>query len=77
MLYIKYQYLKDLIHHTHGGRELPPERRGMKRYKVTMFAIIDKKPEFYSVTVSCEDVATEVWLNPLFKNVYEVEEIAE
>ena len=42
-----------------------------------MFAIIDKKPKFYSVTVLCEDVVTEVWLNPLFKNVYEVEEIAE
>lgn len=47
----------------------------MKNYKVTMFALIDKKPHFYSVNISCEDVATEVWLNPMYENIWEVEEI--
>lgn len=47
----------------------------MKNYKVTMFNVVDGEPQFYSVNVACSDVATEVWLNPQFKNVYEVEEI--
>ena len=46
----------------------------MKRYKVTMFEIIDGKPKFYSIKVYCKDVATDVWLNPQYRNVYEVEE---
>ena len=49
----------------------------MKNYKVTMFNVVDGEPQFYSVNVSCHDVATEVWLNPQFKNVYEVEEICQ
>ena len=47
----------------------------MKNYKVTMFEIVDKKPCFYSITVVCNNVATEIWLNPEYKNVYDVEEI--
>lgn len=49
----------------------------MKNYKVTMFNVVDGEPQFYSVNVACSDVATEVWLNPQFKNVYEVEEICQ
>jgi hypothetical protein len=49
----------------------------MKNYKVTMFEVINKEPKFYSVNVTCNDVATEIWLNPQYKNVWEVEEIKE
>lgn len=47
----------------------------MKKYKVTMFEVIDNKPHFYSINVVCTDMATEIWLNPMYKNVYEVTEI--
>ena len=47
----------------------------MKNYKVTMFNVVNKEPQFYSVTVTCEDVAKEIWLNPQYKNIWEVEEI--
>lgn len=47
----------------------------MKKYKVTMFNVIDGKPQFYSINISCTDAATEIWLNPQFKNIYDVEEI--
>ena len=46
----------------------------MKNYKVTMFEIIKEEPKFYSVNVACNDVATEICLNPQYKNVYDVEE---
>ena len=47
----------------------------MKNYKITMFNVVEGEPQFYSVNVACEDVSTEVWLNPEFKHVYEVEEL--
>jgi len=47
----------------------------MKNYKVTMFELINKEPKFYSINVACNDVATEIWLNRLYKNVWEVEVI--
>ena len=47
----------------------------MKKYSVTMWTMIDGKPSFYNVSVCCEDAATEIYLNPEFKNIYEVNEI--
>lgn len=47
----------------------------MKNYKVTMFNVIEGEPQFYSINISCTDAATEIWLNPQFKNIYDVEEI--
>ncbi len=48
----------------------------MKTYKVTMFRVIENHPEFYSINVICRDVATEIWLNPKYKNVWDVTEIS-
>lgn len=47
----------------------------MKNYKVTMFLAIENKPHFYSIEVRCKDVSMEVWLNPMYKNICDVEEI--
>lgn len=47
----------------------------MKTYKVTMFNVINGEPQFYFVNVECDDVATEIWLNPQYKNIWEVEPI--
>lgn len=47
----------------------------MKEYKVTMFEVVDDKPHFHSINVTCNDVATEIWLNPTYRNVWEVIEI--
>lgn len=47
----------------------------MKTYKVTMFRIVESNPEFYSINVACKDAATESWLNPEYKNVWDVAEI--
>lgn len=49
--------------------------RKMKEYKVTMFEVVDNIPHFYSISVSCQDVATEIWLNPEYKNVWDVKEM--
>jgi len=48
----------------------------MKIYKVTMFRVVGNHPEFYSINVACKDVATEIWLNPNYKNVWDVTEIS-
>lgn len=47
----------------------------MKEFKVTLFKIINKIPVCYTTIISCEDPATEIWLNPMFKNVLEVQQI--
>ena len=47
----------------------------MKDYKVTMIEIVDGKQQYNSVYVTCEDAATDIWLNPKFKNIFEVEEL--
>ena len=47
----------------------------MKKYKVTVFDIIEGEPKFYSIDVTCNDVATEIWLNSQYKHILEVEEI--
>ena len=47
----------------------------MQKYSVTMWRIVDGKPSFYTVNICCKDAATEIYLNPEFKNIYEVKEI--
>lgn len=47
----------------------------MKEYKVTMFEVVENVPYFYSINVTCQDVATEIWLNSEYKNVWDVTEI--
>lgn len=47
----------------------------MKKCKVTMFEVINKEPRFYFITVFCNDIATDIWLNPVYKNIWDVEQI--
>lgn len=47
----------------------------MKKYIVTMFRIVNKELMFHSVSVTCSDPAIEIWLNPQYKNIFEVKEI--
>lgn len=36
----------------------------MKEYQVKMFRVENKKAIYFTTIISCDDPATEIWLNP-------------
>ena len=46
----------------------------MKEYKVTLLKVINGEATYPTIVVACEDVATEIWLNPTLGIVWDVVE---
>lgn len=47
----------------------------MKNYEVTVWCVVDRKVEICIFQTTCEDVATDIWLDPFFRHIIEVKEI--